>query len=87
LALLQLGRKQEAGQALKKAISEFPLVAKELLKKKHQLPKGMDMPYLTTGGPDEAYDYWQRLGAYWKETEGALDFLKEIFTKKTSHEK
>jgi tetratricopeptide (TPR) repeat protein len=81
LALWQLGKKGLAEKALIKAIDLSPLVARELVKKKHRVPKNTFVAYITVGGADEAYEYWQRLGRYWKETEGALEFLSEVLAR------
>ena len=81
LAFFQLGRKAQAEKALISAIAMLPLIARELLKKRHRIPKAMSDGYLTVGGPDEAYEYWQRLGKHWKETEGALAFLAEVMSR------
>ena len=78
LALWQLGKKTLAEKALVRAIDLSPLVARELVKKRHQAPKNIGLAYITVGAADEAYEYWQRLGKYWKETEGALEFLAEV---------
>jgi hypothetical protein len=53
-----------------------PLIAKELLKTKHRKPKGADQRYVTLGSPSQAFLYWKQQGAYWVETPGALDFLR-----------
>jgi len=81
LALFQLGKKDEAEKAMKDAIKYLPLVAEELIKTKHKKPEGMMNGYITMGGPDEAYDYWKRVGKYWGDTEGAIDFVKECLRK------
>ena len=77
LALFQLGRVKEASRALNRAIKFWPFVAAELLKTKHSKPKGMDDKHVTLGGPDHAYVYWQDHGKYWKQTPGAIEFLKQ----------
>ena len=77
LALLQLGRIDKAKKGLKTARKYSPRVVKELLKKKHKIPKGMREDRITMGGHDEAYDYWQRYGKYWERKAGAIDFLRE----------
>jgi tetratricopeptide (TPR) repeat protein len=81
LALLQLGKRALAEKALIGAIGLSHAVAQELLKKRHRAPKDRSLAYVTVGGADEAYEYWQRLGKYWKETEGALEFLAEIMAR------
>ena len=81
LALMQLGRKALAEKALIKAIDQSPLIARELVKKRHRMPKSNFLAYITVGGADEAYEYWQRMGKYWKETEGAPEFLSEVLAR------
>ena len=77
LAHFQLGKKEEAKEAMKAAIELLPLVAQELVKKSHRKPKCWVPERVTVGGADEAYDYWERSGKYWKETKGAIEFVKE----------
>lgn len=81
LALFQLGKKDKAEKAMKNAIKYLPLVAEELVKAKHRKPKSVIRGYLTFGGADEAYDYWQRVGKRWINTEGAIDFVRECLKK------
>jgi tetratricopeptide (TPR) repeat protein len=81
LALFQMGRRAQAKKALSIAVDAYPLVARELLKKRHTIPKNMSISYVTLGGADEAYDYWRNLGQFWKKTEGALDLLEEILSR------
>ena len=45
------------------------------------MPKSNFLAYITVGGADEAYEYWQRMGKYWKETEGAPEFLSEVLAR------
>ncbi len=79
LALIQKGKKDQAERHLKEAIQLLPLIAKELTKKRHRPPKDfLKAGYTTLGGPDKAYDYWRRFGKVWKDTEGAIDFMKEL---------
>lgn len=81
LSLFQLGKKEEAEKTMREAIEYLPVVAKELMKKRHRKPQSMMEGYITSGGPDEAYDYWKSFGKYWDETEGAIDFLKKCHDK------
>ena len=81
LALFQLGKKEEAEKAMKEAIRFLPLVAKELIKTKHKKPKSVIPGCITWGGADEAHEYWKMSGKYWKNTEGAIDFVKECLEK------
>ncbi len=78
LALFKLERRREATTALKKAIKYSPLVAKELLKTKHRLPKTASPDVVTLGGADEAYYYWEHWGRYWEEDYEALEWLRRI---------
>ena len=75
LALFQLGRIEEAEKALKEAIKFKPLIAQELLKKKHTEPESAMPGYITVGGEDEAYQYWESSEVFWKKTKGALALL------------
>lgn len=76
LALFQLGNAKQAETALKIAIKCYPLIANELSNPKHRKPKRMDDKRVTLGGLDQAYVYWQDHGKYWKETPGAIEFLR-----------
>jgi tetratricopeptide (TPR) repeat protein len=77
LALFQRGRAEEAARALTDAIQWRPLVANELLKTTHRRPKSTMPGYITMGGADEAYEYWQQHRRFWEETEGALAWVAE----------
>lgn len=55
LALFQLGRLKEASRALNLAIKHWPLVATELLKTRHRMPRGTNERYVSLGGADQAY--------------------------------
>ena len=81
LALYQLGLKAEAKTELSEAIEYLPLVAKELIKKHHTRPKELYSDRITAGGPDEAYYYWIEQGQYWKNTPGAIDFVRDCLRK------
>ena len=80
LALFKLGRQQEAAKALQEAIDYLPLVAKELLKKKHRLPRTAMPDMVTMVGEDEAYYYWELWGQIWKEDPEALGWLARTKT-------
>jgi len=81
LALYQLGRRDEAAKALDEAIEFLPLVAQELVKKRHRRPKDLRRDYVTYGGADQAYYYWTEQGQHWKDTPGALEFVRECLEK------
>ncbi len=78
LALLQLGHPEEAEPALRRAVRTYPHIGKELTKRTHRPPKGMDGRFVTLGGADEAYAYWQDYGRIWKETPGAIDLARKV---------
>ncbi len=82
LALYQLERIKEAKRALKDAVKILPLVAAEIPKKQHRKSKGVNFRFITLGGEDEAYYFWQRHAHYWKETPGAIDFVREYLSDK-----
>ena len=76
LALFLMDEASKAVKLLKKAKQELPLVAKELRKIRHSKPKSNAMPgYITYGGEDQAYTYWQEYGNYWKGCERAMESL------------
>ena len=77
LALYQLGRRAEAEKALSEAVEFLPLVAKELVKSRHRKPKGLRPDRVTVGGADQAYWYWIDQGQYWRNTPGAIEFVRE----------
>ena len=81
LALYQLGRKAKAAEALSEAVEFLPLVAQELVKGRHRKPKDLHLGYVTHGGPDQAYYYWIEQGSHWKNTPGALEFVRECLNK------
>ena len=76
LVLFKQGKREQASKKLIKVLKESPKIAKELLKKSHKKPKS-DMPgYISVGGWDEAYDYWERFGRFWDKEK--LDWMREI---------
>lgn len=76
LALFQLGRLDEARTALRQAVEELPLVAQELLKKRHRRPRERVPGHITYGGAGQAYGYWCEQGRFWTETPGAIEWLR-----------
>jgi len=77
LALYQLGHLDEAAEALDWAIELLPLIAQELVKARHRRPKNLHPDYITWGGADQAYIYWMDQGQYWKDTPGAIAFVRQ----------
>ena len=76
LALFKLGHRGEATMALQEAIEHLPLVGKELLKTRHRLSKTASPDFITLGGADEAYYYWERWGQFWEEDPESLEWLR-----------
>ncbi|MBK8102720.1 MAG: hypothetical protein IPK30_05415 [Cellvibrionales bacterium] len=81
LALVMIGETGIAKTVLQEAIAELPLVAKELLKKKHPRPKGLRPDTVIYGSAGQAYAYWQQYGKYWEATPAAMDLLKDCAAK------
>lgn len=75
LAYYKLNKVEKAKEALKKAVERSPLVAKELVKKRHKKIESDFPGTVTLGGADEAYDYWERLGQFWTDPD-LIDFVK-----------
>lgn len=78
LALVMCGKVESAKQVLDGAVDHLPLIAKELLKKSHRRPASYNDGYISLGGADQAYDYWQRLGKYWRGSDKAMHLLKVV---------
>ena len=64
-----------AKEAFDVAKDAFPLVARELKKKRHPKPSGFHEEYVMVGGKDQAYVYWREFGQLWAEGTQAHDFL------------
>jgi tetratricopeptide (TPR) repeat protein len=75
LALLRLGRNDEAQAAIEKAIDTRPLVAEALVHPSRELPSGYRPGYITLGGADEASEYARECGDLWESTPGAREWL------------
>lgn len=69
------GDMKEADKSLVEAMKYTPRVAEEILKKDHSKPDGWKPGYITLGGWDEAYYYWEMQGKYW--THEAIEWLRE----------
>nr|VFK15023.1 MAG: Transcriptional repressor TCF25 [Candidatus Kentron sp. LFY] len=80
LALVMLGKLDEARALLIEAKSQLPLVAKELKKKRHTEPKSTSLlpGTITHGGADQAYEYWVRYGKYWLASKEAMALIASI---------
>jgi tetratricopeptide (TPR) repeat protein len=80
LAFFQLQQEREARAAFIKAIEILPLVAEELVKKTHRLPKNSNPHFVSHGGKEQAYYYWKRNGQLWEKTNDALQFVESVLT-------
>lgn len=78
LANLQLKKIEKAKELLRKALVDHPKTGKEITKKRHSEPRNEGFyGGIVLGSDYEAYDYWIRNGEFWKETNGAIEFVKE----------
>lgn len=78
LALILSGESGKAELLLAEAKTKFPLVAKELIKKRHSKPKSSVYGGITVGGPDQAYEYWKQYGKYWSKSAQAMELISRI---------
>ncbi len=76
LAFFKKGKKEKATEELKDAVEYLPKVAKELLKSSHEEPERIMPGMITSGGWDQAYEYWRMFGGYWGKDE--LRWLKGV---------
>lgn len=77
IGLLIQGKDEEAKKQLKKVTKYQKHIIKELLKPSHPKLADLEEGLITVGGEDEAYYYWLAQGKFWKETKGALGFLRK----------
>ncbi len=82
VALLQLELLEEASEGIKNAVQLGPNVAKELLKTRHVRPKSQMPGFITSGGEDQAFDYWERNRSFWSSGTEALKLLKSTMAKR-----
>lgn len=81
LALLRLGRKDEAERVLKDALKYSENVAIEIARNKHKrLKPEDDLRPIEMGSRFEAELYWMHFGKFWEETRGAVEFVREHTT-------
>lgn len=73
--------KIEAIAALEFAIDHYPNIAKELVKTKHSSPESKHPGFITLGGEDEAYEYWQQNRIHWASSTMAYKTLKSMLKK------
>jgi tetratricopeptide (TPR) repeat protein len=78
LAFFRKSNRKEADKALKQAIRNFPICGKILLEDKPKKPKSEMPGYITMGGEDQAYEFWEGQREAWKEKE-LQEWVKEAF--------
>lgn len=78
VALVQLGEVENAKMGLERALSTNRRVAMELLKTRHVRPAPEHPGYMSVGGAEEAFDYWERNRMHWARDSKALKLLKEL---------
>jgi tetratricopeptide (TPR) repeat protein len=77
LALFRLNQRKKATLALKRAVLDFPMVGRELLKKRHKIPQTPGFRMMR-GDDEEAYEYWSRFGQFWEEDPEACEWLETV---------
>ena len=75
LALILSGEVEKAKPLLAEAKSSFPLVMKELKKKRHSRPKNSFPGGVTVGGADQAFEYWIQYGKFWSNSKKAMELI------------
>lgn len=78
LALILSGEIEKSKHLLAEAISAFPLVVKELKKKRHPKPKTSYPGTITCGGADQAYEYWRQYGKFWSSSNKAMELIESF---------
>lgn len=78
LALISNGHVDDGEAELQSAYEQFPLVAKELLKRRHTRPASDFPGYITHGGADQAYEYWKWNGNLWRKNKPAMRALLTV---------
>ncbi len=77
LALLKLGRSEEARKEILRNYKYCAHVFREIQKIEHPQPP-LEHGRVLVGGDDEAWLYWQAQGNLWMTTKGARKFLGEV---------
>lgn len=77
LALLKSGKTNKAKEALFTAAKYGGNIATEIMKRRHDQVRASDLgPYVEGGSALEARLYWKDFGRYWRETPGAMKFMR-----------
>jgi tetratricopeptide (TPR) repeat protein len=81
VAQLKIGDEVGAIESLRFGVECKPNVASELLKPKHIRPKSAYSGYITSGGEDEAFDYWERNRSHWGRSSKPFKLLCQLAKK------
>lgn len=76
LALLKVGRPNDARRALRKAAQLGGNIVAEIMSKKHTKVNPKEPWFVTVGSRYEAYLYWKEFGKHWQETPGAIELVR-----------
>lgn len=77
LALFALGKKDDATKALHQAVQSRPKVYRELIADKHRMPSKYNPSYVSFFSQEEAYNYNSLWSGLWRNTMGALAWLRK----------
>ncbi len=77
LALFRLERREEADEALQRAVDDLPLVQEYLVRNRVREPAPDGGFGMTVGGEEQAWHYRQGMRAVWEATPGALQWLAQ----------
>lgn len=77
LALFAKGKKDEATKVLHQAIQNRPKVYRELTSDRHRMPAKYNPSYVSFFSAEEAYNYYSLWGNLWRNTMGALAWLRK----------
>lgn len=77
LALFTLGKKDDATKALHHAVQSRPKVYRELIADKHRMPSKYNPSYVSFFSPEEAFNYNSLWSGLWRNTIGALAWLRK----------
>src|SRR3989338_6236265 len=83
LALIKLGKIEEAEKHLETIYKCSKHVVEELLKPTHRQPPQFNPERIQFGGEDEAFLYFREQGALWQATKGAMELLRKIHLKQS----
>lgn len=77
LSLFSLGKKDDATKALHLAVQSRPKVYRELIAEKHRMPSKYNPSYVSFFSQEEAYNYNSLWSGLWRNTMGALAWLRK----------